>query len=57
MNFISVDGSEVFDPRGNPTVEGEVILESGLRASAIVPSATSTGEREAVELRDGDPVR
>jgi enolase len=57
MKITSIHGAEVFDSRGNPTVEAEVILESGLRASAIVPSGASTGEREAVELRDGDPAR
>jgi enolase len=48
---------EVLDSRGNPTVEVEVQLESGARGRAIVPSGASTGEREALELRDGDPTR
>jgi enolase len=48
---------EVLDSRGNPTVEVEVTLESGLAGRAIVPSGASTGEREALELRDGDPKR
>jgi enolase len=48
---------EVFDSRGNPTVEAEVVLESGVTARAIVPSGASTGEREALELRDGDKSR
>ena len=48
---------EVLDSRGNPTVEVEVELESGVRARAVVPSGASTGEREAVELRDGDKTR
>ena len=48
---------EVFDSRGNPTVEAEVSLESGVMARAIVPSGASTGEREALELRDGDKSR
>jgi len=48
---------EVLDSRGNPTVEVEVELDSGLKARAIVPSGASTGEREAVELRDGDKKR
>lgn len=48
---------EILDSRGNPTVEVEVMLESGLKARAIVPSGASTGEREAVELRDGDKKR
>ncbi len=48
---------EVLDSRGNPTVEVEVVLESGAMGRAIVPSGASTGEREALELRDGDPNR
>ena len=48
---------EILDSRGNPTVEVEAVLESGLKARAIVPSGASTGEREAVELRDGDKKR
>ena len=48
---------EVLDSRGNPTVEVEVTLESGVAGRAIVPSGASTGEREALELRDGDPKR
>jgi len=48
---------EVLDSRGNPTVEVEVVLESGYMGRAIVPSGASTGEREALELRDGDPRR
>ena len=50
-------GREVLDSRGNPTVEVEIILEDGTRGSAIVPSGASTGEKEAVELRDGDKKR
>jgi enolase len=50
-------GREVLDSRGNPTVEAEVILESGARGRAAVPSGASTGEHEAVELRDGDKGR
>src|SRR5437763_2908721 len=46
-------GREVLDTRGNPTVEVEVFLESGARGRAIVPSGASTGQFEAVELRDG----
>jgi enolase len=49
-----VIGREVLDSRGNPTVESEVILDSGARGRAIAPSGASTGIREAVELRDGD---
>jgi enolase len=50
-----VVGREVLDSRGNPTVEVEVVLESGARGRAIVPSGASTGQFEAVELRDGTP--
>src|SRR5215472_11696978 len=50
-------GREVLDSRGNPTVEADVILESGARGRAIVPSGASTGGHEAVELRDGDKGR
>ena len=49
----TVVGRQVLDSRGNPTVEVEVVLESGARGRAIVPSGASTGEHEAVELRDG----
>ncbi|MCL2659667.1 MAG: phosphopyruvate hydratase, partial [Acidobacteriaceae bacterium] len=45
---------EILDSRGNPTIEADVILESGVRGRAAVPSGASTGEHEAVELRDGD---
>jgi enolase len=55
--IVDVHGREVLDSRGNPTVEVEVILESGAEGRAIVPSGASTGTREAVELRDGDPKR
>jgi len=48
---------EVLDSRGNPTVEAEVVLDSGARGRAIVPSGASTGAHEAVELRDGDKSR
>lgn len=48
---------EVIDSRGNPTVEVDLLTESNIFASAIVPSGASTGEREALELRDGDPKR
>ena len=48
---------ELLDSRGNPTVEADVILESGARGRAAVPSGASTGEHEAVELRDGDKTR
>ncbi len=49
-----IEGREVLDSRGNPTVEVEVVLESGALGRAIVPSGASTGQFEAVELRDGD---
>jgi enolase len=52
-----VHGLEILDSRGNPTVEAEVTLASGARGRAAVPSGASTGSREAVELRDGDPRR
>lgn len=51
--IIDVRAREVLDSRGNPTVEADVILESGIVGRAIVPSGASTGEREALELRDG----
>ncbi|MEO6123652.1 MAG: phosphopyruvate hydratase [Ilumatobacteraceae bacterium] len=51
--ILSVFGREILDSRGNPTVEVDVILESGARGRAAVPSGASTGEHEAVELRDG----
>ena len=54
MKIIDVHGREVLDSRGNPTVEVDVILENGVTGRAIVPSGASTGEREALELRDGD---
>jgi enolase len=50
-------GREILDSRGNPTVEVEVLLSSGIVGRAAVPSGASTGEREAVELRDGDTAR
>jgi enolase len=53
----SVFAREILDSRGNPTVEAEVVLEDGSRGRAAVPSGASTGEREAVELRDGDKKR
>ena len=53
--IIDVFAREVLDSRGNPTVEADVILDSGAMGRAIVPSGASTGEREALELRDGGP--
>ena len=52
-----IRGREIVDSRGNPTVEADVVLESGTSGRAAVPSGASTGSREAVELRDGDPKR
>ena len=56
-NIGSINAREVLDSRGNPTVEAEVTLASGTSGRAIVPSGASTGEHEAVELRDGDHER
>jgi enolase len=56
-SIVSVSAREILDSRGNPTVEVDVILETGSAGRAAVPSGASTGEREAVELRDGDPER
>ena len=55
--IVKVHGREVLDSRGNPTVEVEVLLDDGTKALAIVPSGASTGESEALELRDGDKSR
>src|SRR5512133_3390810 len=55
--IVDVYAREILDSRGNPTLEVEVYLESGAFGRAIVPSGASTGEREALELRDGDPRR
>jgi enolase len=55
--IVDILAREIMDSRGNPTVEVEVELESGVRGRAAVPSGASTGEREAVELRDGDAER
>ena len=52
-----IHGREILDSRGNPTVQVDVITESGALGTAAVPSGASTGEREAIELRDGDPKR
>ncbi len=51
--IIDVKGREILDSRGNPTVEAEVLLETGVRGRAAVPSGASTGEHEADERRDG----
>ncbi|HRC56730.1 MAG TPA: phosphopyruvate hydratase [Kofleriaceae bacterium] len=55
--IVWVSAREILDSRGNPTVEAEIGLEDGSFARAIVPSGASTGEHEALELRDGDPSR
>ena len=52
--IVSIHAREILDSRGNPTVEADVVLEGGVRGRAAVPSGASTGEHEAVELRDGD---
>src|SRR5688572_15066585 len=52
-----IRGRQVIDSRGNPTVEAEVTLETGAQGRAAVPSGASTGEKEAIELRDGDKKR
>ena len=56
-NIKDVQGREILDYRGNPTVEADVLLEDGSMGRAAVPSGASTGTREAVELRDGDSSR
>ncbi|HKT07790.1 MAG TPA: phosphopyruvate hydratase [Gemmatimonadaceae bacterium] len=55
--IIEIRAREILDSRGNPTVEADVVLDSGAIGRAAVPSGASTGEHEAVELRDGDPKR
>ncbi|MFA6161875.1 MAG: phosphopyruvate hydratase [Methylobacter sp.] len=55
--IVDIRAREILDSRGNPTLEADVILASGVIGSAMVPSGASTGEREAVELRDGDKSR
>jgi enolase len=52
--IVEVKGREILDSRGNPTVEADVVLADGSFGRAAVPSGASTGEKEAVELRDGD---
>ena len=56
-NIINIHAREILDSRGNPTVEAEVTLGSEVTGRAAVPSGASTGEREALELRDGDNSR
>ncbi|MGP1630717.1 MAG: phosphopyruvate hydratase, partial [Giesbergeria sp.] len=55
--IVDIVGREILDSRGNPTVECDVLLESGVMGRAAVPSGASTGSREAMELRDGDKSR
>ena len=55
--IVDVIAREILDSRGNPTVEADVLLESGVLGRAAVPSGASTGSREAIELRDGDKKR
>ena len=57
MKIHKIHAREILDSRGTPTVAAEVILESGAKGYASVPSGASTGENEAIELRDGDPSR
>jgi len=57
MKIASVSAYQVFDSRGNPTIEAEVTLENGLRGRGTVPSGASTGQFEALEMRDGDATR
>src|SRR5579862_1294229 len=57
MKIQRIRAMEILDSRGNPTVQAEILLSSGTRASAHVPSGASTGRHEALELRDGDPSR
>lgn len=55
MKIAQVHAFQIFDSRGNPTVQADVVLENGVRGHGLVPSGASTGSREALELRDGDP--
>ncbi len=57
MKIHKIRAREVLDSRGNPTIEADVILDNGIKGSAMVPSGASTGQREALELRDGDKNR
>ncbi len=57
MKITRIKAREILDSRGNPTIEADIILENGIMGSAMVPSGASTGEREALELRDGDKSR
>src|SRR5688500_19423224 len=55
--IVEVIAREILDSRGNPTIEADVLLESGVLGRAAAPSGASTGSREAIELRDGDKKR
>src|SRR6202051_4625577 len=55
--IVDIRGRQIIDSRGNPTVEADVVLHSGIVGRAAVPSGASTGSREAMELRDGDAKR
>ena len=57
MKISEIKGREILDSRGNPTIEADVILENGVMGRASVPSGASTGENEALELRDGEKHR
>src|SRR2546427_7431502 len=57
MRIQKIKAREVLDSRGNPTVEVDCVLETGIRGRAIVPSGASTGEHDALEMRDGDKKR
>ena len=57
MKIQKIHAREILDSRGNPTVEVDVVLENGVMGRAAVPSGASTGENEALELRDGDKNR
>lgn len=57
MKIAKITGREILDSRGNPTIEAEVLLENGITATGAAPSGASTGEFEALELRDGDKTR
>src|SRR5690348_15895778 len=56
-SIVDVVAREILDSRGNPTIEADVLVESGAMGRAAVPSGASTGSREAIELRDGDKKR
>ena len=56
-SITKIHAREIIDSRGNPTLEAEITLSTGETGRAAVPSGASTGEREALELRDGDPKR